>query len=46
MISLPSSFTTSLLMIFLPKFLTKVVFLSVPDIKILKVNLVVLGMIT
>ena len=43
MISLPSSFTTSFLTIFLPKLSTKVLFASVPDREILKVNFVVLG---
>ena len=43
---LPSSFITSFLMIFPPKVLTKVLFASVPNREILKVNFVVLGMLT
>ena len=46
MISLPSSLTTSFLIIFLPKFPTRVLFTSVPARVMLKVNFVVPGMIT
>ena len=41
MISLPSSFNTNFRMIFLPRFLTRVLLTSVPTREILEVNFIV-----